>query len=256
MRKMRKVFKLYRAIFIVALVFTLSVAAQAKIESSDNSAQLPDISGLIWINVYEEYGKNGFVEYSIRLPDGVIKENIRGEKGTYVEHPVRLNMLSSDNFAMIYKPKILHDESTHEDPSTFSNDQYFYDYAWGKNGQKIAYSSSKNQFDAHSILVVKDVAKHEILFRQDLNKKSIVDIAWDSNNKCIAVLSAIFTHSKNPFARLISLGGHPVGHRVYYLDIYDIYGNHLYESKENDIGEFSAGRGSGLGAVVWVDEGP
>jgi len=289
----------------------------------------------VLINVYEEYGKKGFIEYTLSLPDGVMKESKRGKVGSVLKHPVRLSMLSSESFARTYKTERLYWDSMtdkleanfsqgnmeyfdrlltalnskKEDsfqtkyPSTRSIDKIrlnrthlkyfkpnrqfthiifssedslepkgllidlikkevsfpfgndlFYEYDWDKLGQRIAYSSSKKWPDAHSILVVKDVSKNATLFRLDLNKKSIVDIAWDPNSQYIAVLSAIFSYSYNPFALLITASGHPVGYRTYYLELYDINGNRIYQSKDKDIGTFSAGRGSGLGATVWLEK--
>lgn len=325
-----------KRIFLSIAIFSILVNVPVSAQSLDNNPLPPGISGAVIINVYEEYGKKGFLELTLSLPDGVMKESNRGKKGFNIKHPINLYMLSSDSFGRIYESDRLYwtfmtDElkanfsqgnmeyfvrllktlnSKKEDsfqskyPSTISIDKisfnrnhlkYFrpnrqfthiifkpadsdepngllidlikkevsfpfgndlvYEYEWDKLGCRIAYSSAKKWPDAHSILVVKDICKNATLFRSDLSKRSIFDIAWESNGQYIAVLSQIFSYSYNPFALLITLGGHPVGYRTYYLDLYDIDGNRIYQSKDEDIGKFSAGRGSGLGAIVWLNRG-
>jgi len=323
---------LKRRLLLVIAIFSMLGNVLVRAQSTDDSLPL-NISGKVLINLYEEYGRIGFIEYTLSLPDGVMKESNRGKIGSVVKHPVRLSMLSSESFARTYKTERLYGDSMRDKleanfsqgnmeyfdrllkaldskkedsfktlyPSTRSIDKIrfnrthlkylkpnrqlthiifssedalerkallidvikkevsfpfgndlFYDYDWDKLGQRIAYSSSKKWPDAHSILVVKDVCNNSTLFRLDLNKKSIVDITWDPGGQYIAVLSAIFSYSYNPFALLITVSGHPVGYRTYYLELYDINGNRIYQTK--DIGTFSAGRGSGLGAIVWVDK--
>jgi len=324
-----------RILFLFIAIFSVLGNISVRAQSSDITPLPPDISGAVLINVYEEYGKNGFIEYSLLLPDGVIKESNRGKEGFNIKHPINLYMLSSDSFGRIYESDRLYwtfmtdelkanfsqgnmeyfdrllkklnskkeDSFQAEYPSTRSIDKisfnrnhlkYFrpnrqfthiifkpadsdepngllidvikkevsfpfgndlvYEYEWDKLGCRIAYSSAKKWPDAHSILVVKDICKNATLFRSDLSKRSILDIAWEPNSQYIAVLSQIFSYSYNPFALLITLGGHPVGYRTYYLDLYDIDGNRIYQSKDEDIGKFSAGRGSGSGAIVWLEK--
>jgi len=329
-----KGYELKRILLLGIVIFSVLGNVAVGAQSTHNSLS-SDISGKVLINVYEEYGKKGFIEYTLSLPDDVLKESNRGKVGSVIEHPVRLPMLSSGSFAKAYRTERLYWDSMRDKleanfsqgnmeyfdhllktldskkegsfqaiyPSTGSidkirfnrshlkylkpnrqftyiifssedslesksllidvlrkevsfpfGDDLFYEYDWDRLGQRVAYSSSKKWPDAHSILVVKDVFKNATLFRLDLNKKSIVDIAWDPSSQYIAVLSAIFSYSYNPLALLFTIFGHPVGYRTYYLELYDITGTPIHQSKDKDIDTFSAGRGSGLGAMVWVDK--
>jgi hypothetical protein len=253
---MRQYRQNFRVLFVLLAIFSVLGNAPVTAQSSDNTSPLPDIPQSVLINVYEEYGKKGFVEYTLSFPDGVIKESNRGKVGAVVKHPVRLSMLSSEYFANSYKTKRFYCDSIMDKKAISSvvGNDLFFEYDCDRLGQRIAYSSAKKQFEAHSILVVKDVSNNVTHFRIDLSKESIVDIAWDPSGRYIAVLSAVFSYSYNPLALLFTISGHPVGYRAYYLELYDINGNCIYQAKDKDIGTFSAGRGSGLGAIVWVDK--
>jgi hypothetical protein len=128
-------------------------------------------------------------------------------------------------------------------------------FEWNRAGKRIAYSARKAQVGSHSILVVKDVSKNDPLSRVDMDLKSIVDTTWSPNDQYVAVLSVKASLSYNPIKLLYTLGGHPIGYRTYYVDIYDMAGTLMYQSKNDDIGTFDTG-GVGILAtsIVWLEK--
>jgi hypothetical protein len=128
-------------------------------------------------------------------------------------------------------------------------------HEWDQSGQKIAYCASKSQVGKPSTLVVKDFSKGVTLFRLDLYPKAIVDITWAPDDQYVAILSLKSRLSYNPIKLLISISGHPIGYRTYYLDIYDMAGRLIYQSKDDDIGTFDTGGVGFLTAsIVWTDK--
>lgn len=189
----------------IIMMFLLPVCFADAQGLMDNNAS--DLSGAVLINVYEEYGKNGFLEYELTLPDGVIRETNKGKNGVFINEPEKLAMMSSDTFSALYKAKKLNKKST-----------------------QVAFP--------------------------DLNadREPIFDTALSPNGLYVAVLTVTWRYSYNPFSLLFTISGHPVGYRTYYLRIYTLDGKLVYKSRDTDIGTFNAGRGSGWGAVVWINK--
>jgi len=204
----RRTFAPIRAVSIgvvcIIMVFLFPVCFADAQGLMDNKAS--DRSAAVLINIYEEYGRNGFLEYELTLPDGVIRETNKGKNGVFINEPEKLAMMSSDTFSDLYKKKL------------------------NKKSTQVVFP--------------------------DLNadKEPIFDTALSPNGLYVAVLTVTWRYSYNPFSLLFTISGHPVGYRTYYLRIYTLDGKLAYKSRDTDIGTFNAGRGSGWGAVVWINK--
>ncbi len=333
-RQKRHVKRLW-SIPAICMVIIFSSHIFSSAQDVTGEVKSTDLSGTVMINVYEDYGREGFLEYSLSLPDFVMKETNRGNKGFGIGHPEKLYMLSSDTFGRVYKTErmywepmvyplmehfsqdnmeylefvletlsskqerlselpysealsvrarqnrdqakylipnrqfthiiyrsksgwplsgLLVDLSKHTVSFPFGRERLSIILEWDYSGKHIAYASSKDSWNDRELLVITDIVKNIELFRVDLDKEIIFDIAWAPTDNYLAVLSVKWKLSYNPFALLATASGHPAGYRTYYLRVYDITGKLIYRSRDEDIGgTFSAGPGSGLGGIVWCN---
>jgi hypothetical protein len=115
---------------------------------------------------------------------------------------------------------------------------------WSKNGQAVAYSIQDEKDSAQSVLVIKDIFQNKTVLRKNLNKYPD-DITWSPDSSYLAVLTRTARMGLWPWEVLFAVAGHPVYYMTFYLEIYDLTGNLVYESK------IISGLKNGGGQIVW-----
>ena len=213
-------------ILVVPWMLLLSLLGNAKAEAQgmENNLGPSNLSGQVLINVCEKFEKRGGLEFRLSLPDRKMTEAVQ-------EHAEKTRTCSSASI------------------TEFHNNG-----KWDKCGQRIAYSAPRDEVGSRSILLIKDISKEATLLRLDLEPKSIIDVAWAPDGHYIAVLSVKASLSYNPIKLLFTLGGHPIGYRTYFVEIYDMTGTLVYRSNDDEIGTFDTGGVRILGAsIAWTD---
>jgi len=117
---------------------------------------------------------------------------------------------------------------------------------WNKEGSYIAYSAPEKGFPSRRILVIKDISKGKTLLRKSVGK-FVSDISWSPDSSSVALLTYIAKISKSPGELLAATAGHPYFIKTFYLEIYDLSGNRIYN--EPIKGSFKSSKGR----IVWID---
>jgi hypothetical protein len=117
--------------------------------------------------------------------------------------------------------------------------------AWNGNGHYVAYAAPKDRDISQSTLVIKENPTGKTLLRKELGK-FVPDIAWSPDSSAVALLTDTQKVSKSLWEFVPAAVGHPHFMSTFYLDVYDLSGNLLYQEQVN--GEFK----SATGRLVWI----
>jgi hypothetical protein len=104
------------------------------------------------------------------------------------------------------------------------------DFEWSPNGQMIAYACADSEHGNAKELKVIEAGNNNTIFRKKF-KRVIADFVWDGNSKYIVVLNASSILSFWPWDLLHTIAGHPESYCSFYLELYDLKGNQIYEEK-------------------------
>lgn len=116
------------------------------------------------------------------------------------------------------------------------------DIVWDTAGQSVAYSTRRDQGNS---LVIHDISENKTLLRKILDKY-ISDITWSPDSSAVALLTYTERMSTSPGDILAGCAGHPYSIRTFYLEVYDLCGNLLYNEQVS--GELK----SSEGRLVWI----
>jgi hypothetical protein len=120
---------------------------------------------------------------------------------------------------------------------------------WNKEGRYIAYSTPKKGDSSQSILVIKDITVNRTLLRKKIGKY-VSDIAWSPDSSHVALLTYTGGIGLLPWEILFLAAGHPNFNSTFYLEIYDLSGNPLYNEKIT--GNYKKCSGHSKGRLVWL----
>ena len=115
---------------------------------------------------------------------------------------------------------------------------------WSKNGHAVAYSLQDEKDRAQSVLVIKDILHNKTVLRKKINKYPD-DITWSPDSSYLAVLTRTARMGLWPWEILFAVAGHPVYYMTFYVEVYDLSGDLVYESK------IISGFKNGGGKIVW-----
>jgi hypothetical protein len=133
---------------------------------------------------------------------------------------------------------------------------------WNEDGRYVAYSapntvtlwdekgryvvSKKIKDDRYpSILLIKDISTGRTLLTKDI-EKYVYDITWSPDSSTVALLTYTSRMSLSPGELLAAAAGHPYFIKTFYLEVYDLSGNLIYNAQVN--GDFK----SSEGRLVWI----
>jgi hypothetical protein len=99
------------------------------------------------------------------------------------------------------------------------------DIVWNTGGQSVAYSTRRDQGNS---LLIHDISENKILLRKSIDKY-ISDITWSPDSSALALLTYTERTSTSPGDILACCAGHPYPIRTFYLEVYNLSGNLLYD---------------------------
>lgn len=120
---------------------------------------------------------------------------------------------------------------------------------WNNEGQYLAYSTPDKRDESQSILVIRDIGNDRNLLRKSMGKY-VSDIAWSPDSKYVALLTYTGRIGLLPWDLLALMSGHPSFVSWFYLEVYDLSGNIIYDRTIN--GSFKEFSGHSKGRLVWI----
>ena len=120
---------------------------------------------------------------------------------------------------------------------------------WDREGRVILSTKQNEQDSSLSILFIKDISTGKTLLRKGI-AKYVDDITWSPDSSAVALLTFTDKISKSPGDLIPALAGHPYFIKTFYLEIYDLSGNLLYNRKIE--GTYRVYRGHDRGRLVWI----
>lgn len=167
-RQNRRLFAPVRTKIIGVVIIILVVLSVDFVEAqglTDNNVL--NLSGSVLINIYEEYGRKGFSEYELSLPEGVMRGTNKGKNGVFIKEPDKLAMMSSDTFSGLYTAK--KQNKIISKKIAFSgldiDKELIFDTAWSPNGLYIAVLSVTWRYSYNPIYLLFTISGHPIIYR-------------------------------------------------------------------------------------------
>jgi dipeptidyl aminopeptidase/acylaminoacyl peptidase len=120
---------------------------------------------------------------------------------------------------------------------------------WNNEGQYLAYSTPDNGDESQSILVLKHIGKGNTLLRKDIGKY-VSDINWSPDSSRVALLTYTARIGLLPWELLLLAAGHPSFNSTFYLEVYDLSGNLIFNKKID--GNFKTSSRHSKGRLVWI----
>ena len=123
---------------------------------------------------------------------------------------------------------------------------YVEPFAWSPDGRYLA-SAVKQATDSVPFdFVVIDLKTREIVLKHHL-EPWVEDIVWSPDSRAIAILGTDERWGLLPWEILLALFGHPVPYHSFFLDIFDLEGNLLFNAliRRNVM--------YGDGAIAWTE---
>lgn len=234
-----------------------------------NSERLYDING-IYNNEIKDKLVKLFAQYDMeklyKLRDRFIRDNanIDGER-YYLEGPGKEynemlryatgKFLPNTQFSYVVyfhrsfaSVAVLIDLNSEEISFPFGLDK-LEKVVWNREGRYIAYSTPDNNDSSQSILVIKDITINRTLLRKNIGKY-VSDIAWSPDSSHVALLTYTGGIGLLPWEILFLAAGHPNFNSTFYLEIYDLSGNPIYNEKIK--GNYKKWSGHSKGRLVWI----
>lgn len=167
-----------------------------------------------------------------------------GEKLDSLEYPYRLSPDRQLSWMIFYNysyPGILINLKTGELSYPFGGEELLMP-DWSRKGNYIAYCAQDSK--QKPALSVYGIGDKKTLFQIDL-KKYPADIAWSPDQSRIAVLASTRIMGLWPWELLAAAAGHPYFYHTFYLEIYDLQGQRIFQKKIT--GNFR----NGTGRLIW-----
>ena len=120
---------------------------------------------------------------------------------------------------------------------------------WNNEGQDLAYSTPDKGDESQSILVLKHIDQGNTLLRKNIGKY-VSDITWSPDSSCVALLTYTARIGLLPWELLLLAAGHPSFNSTFYLEVYDLSGNLIFNKKID--GNFKTSSRHCKGRLVWV----
>jgi hypothetical protein len=81
------------------------IFGNVSLQAQDSDSNIPPaiLSGRVVVNLCEKFEKGGSLEYSLSLPDGVLRKNDRQNQGIGEDRPGGRQTWRSTNFARLYE---------------------------------------------------------------------------------------------------------------------------------------------------------
>lgn len=117
-------------------------------------------------------------------------------------------------------------------------------FQWNPYGNIIAYTYKEKEDGSHKSIAVYDVNGKNILFDKRIGRY-IEYFNWDPRSEYLVLLTVESRWSLNPFNIIFAIAGHPESKKQYFLEIYNLKGEQLFNTKILD------GVKNGIGRVVW-----